>query len=347
MKLLVENLAVAFDDKSVFHEVSFGLEQGEIACLLGRSGCGKTTVLRAIMGFCTPKTGRISLDGVVLFDEKTNTPAHLRNIGMVFQDYGLFPHLTVGENIRFGIKNLTKSAQEARITELLSLIEMRDFKARYPHELSGGQQQRVALARALAPRPKLLLLDEPFSNLDVSLKASLSFEVRQLLKKEGVSAILVTHDQAEAFAMADKVGVMAKMKLHQWASPSELYARPASAAVASFVGEGTLLSATVLEGGYVDTDLGVLACANAHAFSVGERVTLLVRPEAVSLVPLAEADRVMTLEKRLFLGGHWLCTLSHASGASLVMRLPATSACTLGETVGVAVGSGWAVTGLS
>ncbi|MDO4427226.1 MAG: ABC transporter ATP-binding protein [Moraxella sp.] len=347
MKLLVENLAVAFDGKSVFSEVSFGLGEGEIACLLGRSGCGKTTVLRAIMGFCTPQAGRISLDGAALFDEKTNTPAHLRNIGMVFQDYGLFPHLTVADNITFGIKSLSNHEKKSRLDELLTLIDMVDFASRYPHELSGGQQQRVALARALVPRPRLLLLDEPFSNLDVNLKASLSFEVRQLLKKEGVSAILVTHDQAEAFAMADKVGVMADMKLHQWASPSELYARPVSAAVASFVGEGVLLPAEIIDTKSAKTAIGMLPCANAHAFSVGEQVTMLVRPEAVSLVPVQTAAAVMTLQKQLFLGGHWLCTLSHASGASLTVRLPATSSFELGETVGVDVSSGWAVTGLS
>lgn len=242
MTLVVSNLSVAFDKKQIFDEVGFTLKEGQIGCLLGQSGCGKTTVLRSLMGFCRPQSGCIILDNQKIFEANSCfVPAYLRQIGMVFQDYALFSHLTVAKNICFGIQKLPKAQQQQRLDELLALMDMRDFAKRYPHELSGGQQQRVALARALAPKPKLLLLDEPFSNLDVELRATLSFEIRRLLKSQNITAILVTHDQTEAFLMSDVVGVMAHGKLQQWDTPTTLYQKPATQAVASFVGEGVLL----------------------------------------------------------------------------------------------------------
>lgn len=342
MSLALNNLALSFGDVPLFSQLDCTLKTGEIACLLGASGCGKTTVLRCISGFETPSAGRIVMDDVVFFDADASVkmPAHLRQVGMVFQDYALFSHLTVAENIRFGIKHLPKNAQQARVAELLSLIDMTDLGSRYPHKLSGGQQQRVALARALAPKPKLVLLDEPFSNLDVDLRTALSKEVRRLLKAENVSAIMVTHDQAEAFVMADVVGVMAKGRLQQWDVPSALYHTPASSEVASFIGDGVLLPVIEHRANQALTFFGEVFCANLTT----AHTQVLVRPEHVQLTALADGECVVV--DRDFRGGHWLCTLKRAGdevGVSLLGLVNGATDIAVGDRVSVRINQGWAV----
>ncbi|VEB42251.1 Fe(3+) ions import ATP-binding protein FbpC [Chromobacterium violaceum] len=198
-------VSLAFAGRPVLDGMSFALEAGEIACLLGGSGCGKTTALRCIAGFETPSAGRIRLEGETVFGVGAALPAHRRRVGMVFQDHALFPHLTVAANVAFGLSALRRAERKARVAETLRLVGLEEEAARYPHQLSGGQQQRVALARALAPRPRLLLLDEPFSNLDAELRERLAREVRAILQSQGISALMVTHDQHEAFAVADRV----------------------------------------------------------------------------------------------------------------------------------------------
>lgn len=321
--LVLNNLTLAFGDKTVFDELSFELEQGQIACLLGQSGCGKTSVLRCICGFETPKSGSITLANKTLFDAKTNIAAHERGIGMVFQDYALFGHLSVADNIGFGLHGQGKATKQARVNELLELIGLSEYGNRYVHELSGGQQQRVALARALAPRPSLILLDEPFSNLDVDLRAQLSKEVRKLLKAQQVSAILVTHDQAEAFAFSDKVGVIADGKLQQWDTPTALYHYPKTPMVAGFVGDGVLMA---IDGFYEDH----LACAvgqipyanitnSQEAFDTAKYV--LVRPHDVRPCDTHQGKGVqVTVSDKDFLGGYWLYTLMTPQGQKLLMQ---------------------------
>lgn len=303
MSLVVDNLALAFD-KVIFEQVSFELADGEIACLLGASGCGKTSILRCILGFNTPHSGRILLDGLPLFGQGF-VPPHKRGIGMVFQDYALFPHLSVADNIAFGLTQteaLTAKDKKIRVQELLALIKLNEFANRYPHELSGGQQQRVALARAIAPSPKFVLLDEPFSNLDVALRQNLCDEVQGLLKSQGIGAILVTHDQNEAFAMADKIGVMANGRLCSWDTPMRLYHKPPNRLTASFIGEGAILpidkTAKALPVGEMTIDkavaitpFGAAICDNWD----NTKTHLLVRPSAVLLTavpstPLTSSD---------------------------------------------------------
>ncbi len=211
--LELENVSHAYGTQLVVDHLSLRLAEGEIACLLGASGCGKTTVLRLIAGFETPKTGTIRLRGETVAQPVRSLAPERRRVGMVFQDYALFPHLTVAGNIGFGLKDTSASARR-QIDELLALVGLSGSGKKYPHELSGGQQQRVALARALAPRPHLLLLDEPFSNLDVALRERLSLEVRAILKQAGMAAILVTHDQHEAFAVASRQRVRRRQRLH-------------------------------------------------------------------------------------------------------------------------------------
>lgn len=244
--LVLDKIKLAYPQqkqlKVVVENFSLSLQDGEIGCLLGPSGCGKTTVLRSIAGFEPVYEGEIKLANMVLSAPGKMVEPENRHIGMMFQDYALFPHLTIEQNIAFGLKNKDKTYIKSRTAEMLSLINLSDTRKRYPHELSGGQQQRVALARAIAPSPKILLLDEPFSNLDTDSRERLAFEVREILKENKLNAILVTHNQAEAFAIADKIGIMSNGKLLQWSTPNELINNPNSKEVSDFVRRDSLAS---------------------------------------------------------------------------------------------------------
>ena len=244
--LALEKVQLAYDMPDGLHAVvndfSLHLERGDIGCLLGASGCGKSTVLRAIAGFEPVRSGSISLGGVLLSSPSKLVAPELRRVGMMFQDYALFPHLTAAQNVAFGLRRQDKATQRARVAEMLELVALADAADSYPHELSGGQQQRIALARALAPAPELLLLDEPFSNLDVDTREHLAFEVREILRATGHTSLLVTHNQAEAFAIADKIGIMAAGALRQWDSPHQLQHQPQDDFVKEFIRRETLLT---------------------------------------------------------------------------------------------------------
>lgn len=226
--------------------VSLHLHRGQIGCLLGVSGCGKTTVLRALAGFEPLRAGRIEVEGVTVADGAHGIAPERRRVGMMFQDYALFPHLDVAANVGFGLRRQSSAQRQAKVREMLALVGLADAGGKYPHELSGGQQQRVALARALAPDPALLLLDEPFSNLDVDTRQQLAVELRSLLKRTGTTVLMVTHDQGEAFALGDVIGVMARGRILQWGDARSLYTYPASVEVASFIGRGSILPAREL-----------------------------------------------------------------------------------------------------
>jgi len=242
--LEVDRITVTYpSDKkqvSVVKAVTFSLLKGEIGCLLGASGCGKTTVLRAIAGFEPLQSGTISLGGRLLSSDLALTPPEQRQVGMMFQDYALFPHLSVKDNIGFGLRGIHDYRRSPRIDAMLKLVGLTQLADRFPHELSGGQQQRVALARALAPEPELLLLDEPFSNLDVDTRERLAFELRDILKATGHTALLVTHNHDEAFALADEIGIMSEGCLQQWASPAALHDNPANDIVVDVLRRDTL-----------------------------------------------------------------------------------------------------------
>ncbi|MFA7623642.1 MAG: ABC transporter ATP-binding protein [Pusillimonas sp.] len=244
--LKLDDVSLAYDTPEgllpVVKHLSLGLEKGHIGCLLGASGCGKTTVLRAIAGFEPLRSGTIYLGNILLSSPGFQVEPQERNVGMMFQDYALFPHLTIEKNVGFGLRQWDKDKRIIRVRDMLDLVGLSDVAKRYPHELSGGQQQRVALARALAPEPELLLLDEPFSNLDVDTRERLAFEVRDILKNTGHTALLVTHNQAEAFAIADRIGVMEKGVIVQWDTPYGLHHQPASEFVADFVRREALLA---------------------------------------------------------------------------------------------------------
>ncbi len=244
--LKLDNISLAYDTHRglvpVVQNFNLCLEKGSIGCLLGASGCGKTTVLRAIAGFEPLRSGTIALGNTVLSSTTSQVAPQNRHVGMMFQDYALFPHLNVEENIGFGLRRWDKERRKRRVAELLALAGLEGSGHKHPHEMSGGQQQRVALARALAPEPELLLLDEPFSNLDVDTRERLAFEVRDILKKTGHTAILVTHNQAEAFAIADRIGVMENGAIAQWDTPYGLHHNPSSVFVADFIKREALMA---------------------------------------------------------------------------------------------------------
>lgn len=334
--LQIQDVSFSYPDgHQVCEQLSFSVDEGEIGCLLGPSGCGKTTILRLIAGFERPANGEILVRDRLLADIKQSLPPEVRRVGVVFQDYALFPHLSVASNVEFGLRGMAAKVANARVGEMLALVRLTGEAHKYPHEISGGQRQRVALARALAPRPALLLLDEPFSNLDVELRESLGLEVRDLLRKLATPALLVTHDQHEAFSIADKIGVMNCGRIEQWDTAYNLYHRPASRFVANFVGQGVLLRGTVLADGCVDTELGGMRPTNLPAGKIAESqyADVLLRPDDIlhdDLSPL----QAEVLHKA-FRGAEILYTLKLASGANVLSLVPSHHNHEIGQKIGI------------
>ncbi|KHF39081.1 ABC transporter ATP-binding protein [Halalkalibacter okhensis] len=263
--------------------IDLDIEKGEIITLLGPSGCGKTTTLRMIAGFEQPTNGAIIIDNKEVYSEKTYLPPEKRGIGMVFQDYALFPHLTIEKNVTFGLSKWSGRAKKDRALEVLELVGLAEYGKRYPNELSGGQQQRVALARALAPRPHVVLMDEPFSNLDAGLRERMRYDVTVILRKANTTAIIVTHDQKDAFAVSDRVVVMNQGVIQQVASPREMYRCPKNCFVAQFVGKTNLLEGTLCADlKHVDTYIGRVSLPT-QSEKLLEDVRVSIRPEGCRL----------------------------------------------------------------
>jgi iron(III) transport system ATP-binding protein len=333
MLLEVSHVEISYGGPSVVKGVSLHLAAGSIGCLLGPSGCGKTTLLRAIAGFEPLRGGSIALHGRVVSVARATLPPESRRIGMVFQDLALFPHLDIAANIAFGLRRLERSARRRRVTELLALIGLEASATAYPHQLSGGQQQRVAVARAMAPRPDLLLLDEPFSSLDQDLREKLARDVRQMLKKDGLTALLVTHDQFEAFAMADEIGVMHDGLLHQWDSAYNLYHRPTTRFVANFIGEGVLLSGVILNEHQIQTGLGILDGSFSSPCSRGRHVRVLIRPE--DIIHDDELPIKAEVLRRHFRGANILYTLRLNNGDEVQALVPSHCSHATGDIIGI------------
>lgn len=330
-KLTLQNIHIRYGDNAVVHDVSLTVEDGQIGCLLGPSGCGKTTLLRAIAGFEPVTQGTITLKDQVISAPGTHLPPERRNIGMVFQDYALFPHLSIADNITFGIRKQSGKDKAKRVTELLELVNLPGYEKRYPHELSGGQQQRIALARALAPRPRLLLLDEPFGSQDVELREMLAREVRDILKREGMTAVLVTHDQHEAFAMADEIGVLQGGRLQQWDTGYNLYHKPVNQFVAGFIGQGALIPGTVMSHNTIATLIGAVQGTVPVSCQPECPVDVLIRPDDLKLV--ADAPRKATVVSRVFRGAEYLYVLGLADGSQILALAPSHQTYPVGGTV--------------
>ena len=340
-ELILTHVSQAYGSKVVVNDLSFHLNEGQIGCLLGPSGCGKTTVLRCIAGFEPVTAGHIEIGHETVSSPARLTPPEKREIGMIFQDYALFPHLSVAGNIAFGLGKLSKFARQQRVEELLALTGLQETANKYPHQLSGGQQQRVALARALAPKPKLLLMDEPFSNLDVELRERLSLEVRDILKREGMTALIVTHDQHEAFSMADVVGVMHHGIIQQWDTPYNLYHQPINRFVADFVGQGVFLPGMVMNNEMVEIELGVLhgmiptdCDASGCEQCVHDcYVDVLLRPDDI----IHDDDSLLMaqVENKAFRGADFLYTLKLPSGTRALSLVPSHHDHAIGEQIGI------------
>jgi iron(III) transport system ATP-binding protein len=324
--------------------VSLTLQPGDIGVLIGPSGCGKTSLLRAIAGLERIHGGRVAISGEALSDatqpgRSIHLPPEKRQIGMVFQDYALFPHLNVHDNVAFGLPRLGKAERTQRVEQMLELVGLGGLAQRFPHQLSGGQQQRIALARALAPQPRLLLLDEPFSNLDVELRERLAHEVRTILKQASTTALFVTHDQMEAFAVGDVIGVMHRGQLEQWDDAYHLYHRPATRFVADFIGHGVFAPAQIVEspaGPVVRTPLGDLSdveeCPLPSAYPGGECEVLLRADDIVH----DDASPVKArIERKAFRGSEFLYTLRLATGEQVLAHVPSHHDHSLGEWIGI------------
>lgn len=312
--------------------ISFAAQEGEILCLLGPSGCGKTTILRAIAGFEPVRSGQLFLSGQLVSSPDVTIPTEDRHVGMVFQEYALFPHLRVQDNIAFGLHALGRSERAARVQEMLRLTGLEGFERRYPHELSGGQQQRVALARALVQNPVVLLLDEPFSNLDPDMAGRMRQELHDLLRRTKTTTVLVTHDHDEAFAMADRIAVLNQGRLEQFDTPEMTYHMPATPFVADFVGQADFIPGNVSQG-MVHTELGEFP--DTIECKEGTAVVVMIRPDDIHLVPTKDAQaRVLS---RQFHGSENLYTVSLPSGQIVHSSQGSTSIYQVGTTVEIRV----------
>ncbi len=323
----------AYTDTPVLTGVSFHIEPGMIACLLGASGCGKTTILRCLAGFEPIHSGQITLDTRIVSARGVLVPPEQRRIGVVFQDYALFPHLNVAGNIAFGLRGLTTNERAHRVNELLEIVGLANLGNQYTQELSGGQQQRVALARALAPKPELLLLDEPFSNLDVEMRERLSVEVRDILKREHITALMVTHDQNEAFNIADVVGLMKDGCIEQWDTPYQLYHEPRTRYAAEGIGQGLFLPGIVLPNGRIQLELGEFQADTTPRWPAGTAVDVLLRPDDV-LHDDASPLQARVLH-RAFRGAAFLYTLALPAGGLIYSLVPSHHNHADGEMIGI------------
>ena len=329
----IKDISVSIEGRAILDNVSFGVNEAGIACLLGPSGCGKTTLLRCIAGFEKQHQGEVWIKGVRVSNPIHHLPVEQRQIGMVFQDYALFPHLSVTDNITFGLKKLNAKMVKQRLDELVELLSLGKHINKYPHSLSGGQQQRVALARAMAPRPGVLLLDEPFASLDVELREQIARELRQILKHDGITTIMVSHNQLEAFAMADVIGVMNDGQLLQWDTAFKLYHEPQTSEVADFVGEGIFIAGEVINDKEVKTEIGTIHGHTPHSIEPGVNVNVLIRPDDI----LHDDDSTMTARVRgkAFRGAEFLYTLELESGLRLLSLVPSHHDHPMNEPIGI------------
>ncbi|ALQ55903.1 ABC transporter [Pseudoalteromonas issachenkonii] len=310
--LILQGVSYAYNGTKVIDNLDLTLGKDEIVCLLGASGCGKTTTLKAIAGLIEAKQGQVFIDGKLVSDANTFVSPEHRNIGMMFQDYALFPHLTVANNIAFGLSGMSKADKHARVSEMLKLVHLVGCADRYPHQLSGGQQQRVAIARALAYKPSLLLLDEPFSNIDTQVRFELIADIRRIIKAQQVSAVFVTHSKEEAFAFSDTLAVMHQGKIAQQGTPEQLFAKPRSKDVAEFLGQGIYLSATVLTATEYQTQFGVVESIQPQQYGVADKGVIYVRPHQLELASnndtQQQSERVSILSSR-FIGSAYVYTV--------------------------------------
>lgn len=335
--LTVAGLSHSYGPQQILRDINLDVAPGEILCLLGPSGCGKTTTLRLIAGLEELQTGRITWNDDLLAGCEHNVPPEKRHVSLLFQDFALFPHLTVAENVSFGLKGLSADDRDARVHEVLDQVGMSRYANSYPHFLSGGEQQRIALARARAPRPRIFLLDEPFSNLDTRLRNQLRDLCLHILKKSAASSVIVTHDAEEAMFMGDKIAVMRDGEIVQLGTPEELYFKPNSAFVAGLFGEVNEITGRVVDG-HVLTPIGRVCAPN---FNEGIEVDVLVRPEALHVTEDADRTAMASVIASRLLGRSSLLHLSvpngEEGGLHLHSRVPGRMLPPEGTSVGLSL----------
>ena len=329
--LAIEHVTHRYDSVLAVDDAGLAVGAGEVVCLVGPSGCGKTTLLRVAAGLEPLQQGRVTIGGEVMAEGHVSVQPEDRNVGLVFQDYALFPHLTVRGNIAFGLQKYNSSERDERVTSALERTGMGGYATAYPHQLSGGQQQRVALARALAPRPRVVLLDEPFSGLDVSLRHRVRDRTAKILRDSGIATLMVTHDPEEAMYLADRIAVMDKGRIRQAGTPDEIYLNPANAFVAAFFGDVNRFDGVVTDGA-IETPVGAVS---TNGIGDGVAVNVLIRPEALELAPDGEG-RGTVLSAR-FLGRSSLIDVRLSDDAASTVRIhvPGRHLPDNGETVSV------------
>ena len=331
--LEITDIQLVINKRPIIDDMSFALGKSKIGCLLGPSGSGKTALLQCIAGFYRPQRGRVVIDGATVEHDSIHIPTERRRLGMVFQDYALFPHLNVVDNVSFGIHHWPSAKRNETVNHLLKLMSMDAFARRYPHELSGGQQQRVAIARALAPNPKLLLLDEPFSSLDASLTLQLTREIREILIQQNITTLMATHDQDEALAIADMVGLIDHGKMLQWDSAYNIYHKPHSIDIATFVGMGETIQGR-LEQGKVRTVLGDFDLQHTTTMpDSGTQVKVLIRPD--DIIHDDSSTQVAAIEEKQFRGNEFLYRLRLENGEKLFCFAPSHHNHAIGEKIGI------------
>lgn len=332
--LEVAQLSTSHRKQKILQQIELTIQAQDIVCLLGPSGCGKTTLLRSIAGLHPIDHGTIRLNGRLIGSQQAQAPLQSRGVGMMFQDLALFPHMTIFDNVAYGIRRMGQHYIQKQVRHVLDLVEIpASGDQKYPHELSGGQQQRVALARALAPNPSLLLLDEPFSSLDPELRHQLVLEVRNILKLEKITALLVTHDQDEAFSIADSIGVMQQGSIVQFDSPYNIYHEPNSRFVADFVGLGTFIPVEINAAGDVETVFGTLPNSSGKQFAPGSKVDLLVRPDDIPHDDHSQVSAIV--EEKRFLGAQFLYTLRLPNNYRVLCYAPSHHDHSIGKPLGI------------
>ncbi|OCQ20581.1 ABC transporter [Pseudoalteromonas luteoviolacea] len=331
--LSIESLQYSYDGHVVIDNLDLDVKENEIVCLLGSSGCGKTTTLKAIAGLLKPQSGAIRIGSKCVNSDGTFVPPQNRNVGMMFQDYALFPHLTVSQNIAFGLAKLGRAEKQARVDEMLELVRLSDFGKRYPHELSGGQQQRVAIARALAYKPNLLLLDEPFSNIDAQVRFQLISDIRSIIKDQKVSAIFVSHSKDEAFAFSDRLAIMHEGKIEQLGCPTELFQTPKSKIVAEFLGQGVYLDARASGNDSFQTNFGLVNSLTEQS-KPQEQGKIFVRPSNIELFN-ADTGEIKVNQER-FVGTEYLYAVE-LQGQQLEIAKPADKPLDLSKPISLKI----------
>ncbi|MBO68841.1 MAG: ABC transporter ATP-binding protein [Acidiferrobacteraceae bacterium] len=331
--LSLDKISSSYGPRAAIRQVSMEVKEGSQVCLLGPSGSGKTTILRAIAGFQRLSSGTICINGAIVSNPGYELPTEQRRVGMVFQDHALFPHLTIAENVGAGLRKLTRNRRRKQVLELLDQMGLGAYSERHPHELSGGEQQRVALARALAIKPILLLMDEPFSSLDLELRETMTQEISDFLKSNNITCIMVTHDQNDAFAIASEIGVMRDGQIVQWDTPYNLYHQPANRFVADFIGNGVFVEGTVISPGVIHTSFGELQASHPLELASGTAVEVLIRPDDV--VPSSDQQILAKVVRLAFKGAEILYTLETELGGVLLGLFPSHTNYSVGQTIGI------------